>query len=62
MAGGTEREMMAHGDWKSSDSLQAYIGGRGGHGENGSRFEATHAGFDFAQPRRNGPDVQRSRR
>ena len=29
MAGATEHEMMAHGDWKSSDSVQAYIGEQG---------------------------------
>ena len=26
MSGATEHEMMAHGDWKSSDSVQAYMG------------------------------------
>ena len=29
MAGATEHEMMAHGDWKNSDSVQAYIGEQG---------------------------------
>jgi hypothetical protein len=29
MAGATEHEMMAHGDWKSSDSVQPYIGEQG---------------------------------